>query len=147
MEGCRLAPHLAPAPSVAEDPLGYLVALREQHLDSGLVTVELQDFSGPCCLELPFLRFQARQEDVHHLQRRLYARRQSEFFSGLLHYLRSQGRTLRRPPVLSGVPIDLFHLSQLVNQRGGFDACDRGRCWREVADRLQVCCLEFVPGS
>jgi hypothetical protein len=130
-----------PSPAAAADAVDYLAGLRQQYDSAGLVLVQLEDVGPkvPCCLELgPGLRFQARQEDVHHLQRLLHSKHQSDFYQGLLDHLRSQGRSLKRSPTFCGISIDLFRLHRAVSSWGGFDGCDRERKWREVADTLQV---------
>ena len=107
-----------------------------------LQVIPPEGWSVPFAIDRESLRFKTRIQSVHELQQRADLAAASEsFHRGFQAWLRSQGKSLRRNPVVAGQDVDLAKFYRLVTRRGGFERVTDRKLWRDVARIMQVCCL------
>lgn len=107
-----------------------------------LQVIPPEGWTVPFAIDRDSLRFKTRIQSVHELQQRADLAAASEsFHRGFQAWLRSQGKSLRRSPVVAGQDVDLAKLYRLVTRRGGFERVTDKKLWRDVARIMQVSCL------
>ena len=124
----------------------------QHHLLPWSQVIPPADWRPPFAIDRDTFRFHTRIQAVHELQQRADLAAASEsFHRGFQAWLRSQGRSLKRNPVVAGQDVDLAKLYRLVSRRGGFERVTEQKLWRDVARILQVgvclhACPDWVPG-
>lgn len=141
MEGPGLpaAPVFRPSAEEWQDPLSYLAYVR-QHADTvGIAKiVPPEGWQPPFVIDKKRLKFRTRLQSVHQLQTRDSGAAVKQFWDSFNAFMDGTGSRLKKKPMFAGQEIDLYRLYRLVQKRGGYDAVNEDKSWKDIVACLQV---------
>lgn len=123
-------------PSWAEfrDPLGYIAKIRPIAEKSGICKIRPPaDWQPPFAVEIDNFRFTPRIQRLNELEAQ--TRVKLNYLDQIAKFWEIQGSSLKIPHVERKI-LDLYSLSKVVMEEGGFEAICRERRWARVAQRL-----------
>ena len=131
------APTFCPTAAEFENPLRYLLSIREEAERFGICCVQPPpSWKPPFMLDLNKLKFPTRVQKINELLVRKVQR--MRFMKALTEFADASGRPLKKIPDVSGRVIDLHLLFTLVKRRGGFERASAERKWAEIAEHMNM---------
>ncbi|XP_072305119.1 lysine-specific demethylase 5C isoform X2 [Eucyclogobius newberryi] len=117
-----------------QDPLGYIAKIRPIAEKSGICKIRPPpDWQPPFSVELDTFRFTPRIQRLNELEAQ--TRVKLNYLDRIARYWEIQGSSLKIPHIERRI-IDLFGLSKIVTDEGGFEMVCKERRWARVAQRL-----------
>ncbi|XP_047298722.1 lysine-specific demethylase 5D isoform X7 [Homo sapiens] len=129
-------------PSWAEfqDPLGYIAKIRPIAEKSGICKIRPPaDWQPPFAVEVDNFRFTPRVQRLNELEAQ--TRVKLNYLDQIAKFWEIQGSSLKIPNVERKI-LDLYSLSKIVIEEGGYEAICKDRRWARVAQRLH-----YPPGK
>ncbi|PNI18206.1 KDM5D isoform 11, partial [Pan troglodytes] len=129
-------------PSWAEfqDPLGYIAKIRPIAEKSGICKIRPPaDWQPPFAVEVDNFRFTPRIQRLNELEAQ--TRVKLNYLDQIAKFWEIQGSSLKIPNVERKI-LDLYSLSKIVIEEGGYEAICKDRRWARVAQRLH-----YPPGK
>ncbi|XP_007957146.1 lysine-specific demethylase 5D-like [Orycteropus afer afer] len=129
-------------PSWAEfrDPLGYIAKIRPIAEKSGICKIRPPaDWQPPFAVEVDNFRFTPRIQRLNELEAQ--TRVKLNYLDQIAKFWEIQGSSLKIPNVERRI-LDLYSLSKIVMEEGGYEAICKDRRWARVAQRLS-----YPPGK
>ncbi|XP_071069616.1 lysine-specific demethylase 5D-like isoform X3 [Dasypus novemcinctus] len=129
-------------PSWAEfsDPLGYIAKIRPIAEKSGICKIRPPaDWQPPFAVKVENFRFTPRIQRLNELEAQ--TRVKLNYLDHIAKFWEIQGSTLKIPNVERRM-LDLYSLSKIVMEEGGYEAICKDRRWVRVAQRLN-----YPPGK
>ncbi|XP_023105114.1 lysine-specific demethylase 5C isoform X20 [Prionailurus bengalensis] len=129
-------------PSWAEfrDPLGYIAKIRPIAEKSGICKIRPPaDWQPPFAVEVDNFRFTPRIQRLNELEAQ--TRVKLNYLDQIAKFWEIQGSSLKIPNVERRI-LDLYSLSKIVVEEGGYEAICKDRRWARVAQRLN-----YPPGK
>ncbi|XP_010619933.1 lysine-specific demethylase 5D isoform X2 [Fukomys damarensis] len=129
-------------PSWAEfrDPLGYIAKIRPIAEKSGICKIRPPaDWQPPFAVEVDNFRFTPRIQRLNELEAQ--TRVKLNYLDQIAKFWEIQGSSLKIPNVERRM-LDLYSLSKIVVEEGGYEAICKDRRWARVAQRLN-----YPPGK
>ncbi|XP_035145728.1 lysine-specific demethylase 5D isoform X2 [Callithrix jacchus] len=129
-------------PSWAEfsDPLGYIAKIRPIAEKSGICKIRPPaDWQPPFAVEVDNFRFTPRIQRLNELEAQ--TRVKLNYLDQIAKFWEIQGSSLKIPNVERRI-LDLYSLSKIVMEEGGYEAICKERRWARVARRLH-----YPPGK
>ncbi|XP_056665034.1 lysine-specific demethylase 5C isoform X1 [Monodelphis domestica] len=123
-------------PSWAEfrDPLGYIAKIRPIAEKSGICKIRPPpDWQPPFAVEVDNFRFTPRIQRLNELEAQ--TRVKLNYLDQIAKFWEIQGSSLKIPNVERRI-LDLYSLSKIVIEEGGYEAISKDRRWARVAQRL-----------
>uniref|UniRef100_A0A670KJ48 [histone H3]-trimethyl-L-lysine(4) demethylase n=1 Tax=Podarcis muralis TaxID=64176 RepID=A0A670KJ48_PODMU len=123
-------------PSWAEfsDPLGYIAKIRPIAEKSGICKIRPPaDWQPPFAVEVDNFRFTPRIQRLNELEAQ--TRVKLNYLDQIAKFWEIQGSALKIPNVERRI-LDLYSLSKIVMEEGGYEAICKDRRWARVAQRL-----------
>ncbi|XP_068780214.1 lysine-specific demethylase 5C [Struthio camelus] len=123
-------------PSWAEfsDPLGYIAKIRPIAEKSGICKIRPPaDWQPPFAVEVDNFRFTPRIQRLNELEAQ--TRVKLNYLDQIAKFWEIQGSSLKIPNVERRI-LDLYSLSKVVMEEGGYEAICKDRRWARVAQRL-----------
>ncbi|XP_057616841.1 lysine-specific demethylase 5D isoform X1 [Chionomys nivalis] len=123
-------------PSWAEfrDPLGYIAKIRPIAEKSGICKIRPPaDWQPPFAVEIDNFRFTPRIQRLNELEAQ--TRVKLNYLDQIAKFWEIQGSSLKIPNVERKI-LDLYSLSKIVMEEGGYEAICKERRWARVAQRL-----------
>uniref|UniRef100_A0A8C3NI35 [histone H3]-trimethyl-L-lysine(4) demethylase n=1 Tax=Geospiza parvula TaxID=87175 RepID=A0A8C3NI35_GEOPR len=123
-------------PSWAEfsDPLGYIAKIRPIAEKSGICKIRPPaDWQPPFAVEVDNFRFTPRIQRLNELEAQ--TRVKLNYLDQIAKFWEIQGSSLKIPNVERRI-LDLYSLSKVVVEEGGYEAICKDRRWARVAQRL-----------
>nr|XP_016854034.1 PREDICTED: lysine-specific demethylase 5C isoform X3 [Anolis carolinensis] len=123
-------------PSWAEfsDPLGYIAKIRPIAEKSGICKIRPPaDWQPPFAVEVDNFRFTPRIQRLNELEAQ--TRVKLNYLDQIAKFWEIQGSALKIPNVERRI-LDLYSLSRIVMEEGGYEAICKDRRWARVAQRL-----------
>ncbi|CAH7488179.1 Kdm5d [Phodopus roborovskii] len=123
-------------PSWAEfrDPLGYIAKIRPIAEKSGICKIRPPaDWQPPFAVEIDNFRFTPRIQRLNELEAQ--TRVKLNYLDQIAKFWEIQGSSLKIPNVERKI-LDLYSLSKIVMEEGGYEAICKDRRWARVAQRL-----------
>ncbi|XP_077185700.1 lysine-specific demethylase 5C isoform X2 [Paroedura picta] len=123
-------------PSWAEfsDPLGYIAKIRPIAEKSGICKIRPPaDWQPPFAVEVDNFRFTPRIQRLNELEAQ--TRVKLNYLDQIAKFWEIQGSSLKIPNVERRI-LDLYSLSKIVMEEGGYEAICKDRRWARVAQRL-----------
>ncbi|EOD41865.1 hypothetical protein EMIHUDRAFT_194430 [Emiliania huxleyi CCMP1516] len=131
------APTFTPTAAEFENPLRYLLSIREEAEKFGICAIQPPpSWKPPFMLDLNKLRFPTRVQKINELLVRKVQR--LKFMKALTGFCDGRGTPLKKIPDVSGRAVDLHLLYTLVRKRGGFEQTCAARRWSEVAEQMNM---------
>ncbi|XP_028266177.1 lysine-specific demethylase 5C isoform X2 [Parambassis ranga] len=117
-----------------EDPLGYIAKIRPIAEKSGICKIRPPpDWQPPFSVELDTFRFTPRIQRLNELEAE--TRVKLNYLDRIARFWEIQGSSLKIPHIERRI-LDLFSLSKIVTDEGGFEMVCKERRWARVAQRL-----------
>ncbi|XP_033825093.1 lysine-specific demethylase 5C isoform X2 [Periophthalmus magnuspinnatus] len=117
-----------------QDPLGYIAKIRPIAEKSGICKIRPPpDWQPPFSVELDTFRFTPRIQRLNELEAE--TRVKLNYLDRIARYWEIQGSSLKIPHIERRI-VDLFSLSKIVTDEGGFEMVCKERRWARVAQRL-----------
>uniref|UniRef100_A0A3Q3QWB4 [histone H3]-trimethyl-L-lysine(4) demethylase n=2 Tax=Monopterus albus TaxID=43700 RepID=A0A3Q3QWB4_MONAL len=117
-----------------QDPLAYIAKIRPIAEKSGICKIRPPpDWQPPFSLELDRFRFTPRIQRLNELEAE--TRVKLNYLDRIARFWEIQGSSLKIPHIERHI-LDLFSLSKLVTDEGGFEMVCKERRWARVAQRL-----------
>uniref|UniRef100_A0A672JIG8 [histone H3]-trimethyl-L-lysine(4) demethylase n=1 Tax=Salarias fasciatus TaxID=181472 RepID=A0A672JIG8_SALFA len=117
-----------------QDPLGYIAKIRPIAEKSGICKIRPpQDWQPPFSVELDSFRFTPRIQRLNELEAE--TRVKLNYLDRIARFWEIQGSSLKIPHIERRI-LDLFSLSKVVTDEGGFEMVCKERRWARVAQRL-----------
>ncbi|XP_047524370.1 protein Jumonji isoform X2 [Pieris napi] len=139
------APVFRPTVDEFKDPLTYIEKILPQASKYGLCKViPPNGFTPPCNLD-ETMGFTVTNQYVQRMFKR-YGPATKEL-SAIKALLASQKVPFKRPPLVSGLEVDLPHLFKLVQGMGGLKKVTKLPQWNKVAEHLKCCKNLKNPGQ
>ncbi|KAM6149263.1 lysine-specific demethylase 5C-like [Rhynchocyon petersi] len=129
-------------PSWAEfrDPLGYIAKIRPIAEKSGICKIRPPaDWQPPFAVEVDNFKFTPRIQRLNELEAQ--TRVKLNYLDQIAKFWEIQGSSLKIPNVERRI-LDLYSLSKIVMEEGGYEAICKDRRWARVAQRLN-----YPPGK
>nr|XP_044996982.1 lysine-specific demethylase 5C isoform X6 [Jaculus jaculus] len=129
-------------PSWAEfrDPLGYIAKIRPIAEKSGICKIRPPaDWQPPFAVEVDNFRFTPRIQRLNELEAQ--TRVKLNYLDQIAKFWEIQGSSLKIPNVERRI-LDLYSLSKIVVEEGGYETICKDRRWARVAQRLN-----YPPGK
>ncbi|XP_053437350.1 lysine-specific demethylase 5D isoform X2 [Nycticebus coucang] len=129
-------------PSWAEfrDPLGYIAKIRPIAEKSGICKIRPPaDWQPPFAVEVDNFKFTPRIQRLNELEAQ--TRVKLNYLDQIAKFWEIQGSSLKIPNVERRI-LDLYSLSKVVMEEGGYEAICKDRRWARVAQRLN-----YPPGK
>ncbi|XP_067580848.1 lysine-specific demethylase 5D-like isoform X3 [Pseudorca crassidens] len=123
-------------PSWAEfrDPLGYIAKIRPIAEKSGICKIRPPaDWQPPFAVEVDNFKFTPRIQRLNELEAQ--TRVKLNYLDQIAKFWEIQGSSLKIPNVERRI-LDLYSLSKIVMEEGGYEAICKDRRWARVAQRL-----------
>ncbi|XP_056665925.1 lysine-specific demethylase 5C-like [Monodelphis domestica] len=123
-------------PSWAEfqDPLGYIAKIRPIAEKSGICKIRPPaDWQPPFAVEVDNFRFTPRIQRLNELEAQ--TRVKLNYLDQIAKFWEIQGSSLKIPNVERRI-LDLYSLSKIVVEEGGYETISKDRRWARVAQRL-----------
>ncbi|XP_074179523.1 lysine-specific demethylase 5D-like isoform X3 [Rhinolophus sinicus] len=122
------------------DPLGYIAKIRPIAEKSGICKIRPPaDWQPPFAVEVDNFRFTPRIQRLNELEAQ--TRVKLNYLDQIAKFWEFQGSSLKIPNVERKV-LDLYSLSKIVIEEGGYEAICRDRRWARIAQRLN-----YPPGK
>ncbi|CAJ1084669.1 lysine-specific demethylase 5C isoform X3 [Xyrichtys novacula] len=116
------------------DPLGYIAKIRPIAEKSGICKIRPpQDWQPPFSVELDTFRFTPRIQRLNELEAE--TRVKLNYLDRIARFWEIQASSLKIPHIERRI-LDLFSLSKIVTDEGGFEMVCKERRWARVAQRL-----------
>ncbi|XP_037629271.1 lysine-specific demethylase 5C isoform X2 [Sebastes umbrosus] len=117
-----------------QDPLGYIAKIRPIAEKSGICKIRPPpDWQPPFSVELDTFRFTPRIQRLNELEAE--TRVKLNFLDRIARFWEVQASSLKIPHIERRI-LDLFALSRIVTDEGGFEMVCKERRWARVAQRL-----------
>ncbi|KAM8830696.1 lysine-specific demethylase 5C isoform 1-T1 [Synchiropus picturatus] len=117
-----------------QDPLGYIAKIRPIAEKSGICKIRPPlDWQPPFSVELDSFRFTPRIQRLNELEAE--TRVKLNYLDRIARFWEIQGSSLKIPHIERRI-LDLFSLSKVVTDEGGFEMVCKERRWARVAQRL-----------
>lgn len=117
-----------------QDPLGYIAKIRPIAEKSGICKIRPpQDWQPPFSVELDSFRFTPRIQRLNELEAE--TRVKLNYLDRIARFWEIQASSLKIPHIERRI-LDLFSLSKVVTDEGGFEMVCKERRWARVAQRL-----------
>uniref|UniRef100_A0AAQ5YMU5 [histone H3]-trimethyl-L-lysine(4) demethylase n=1 Tax=Amphiprion ocellaris TaxID=80972 RepID=A0AAQ5YMU5_AMPOC len=117
-----------------QDPLGYIAKIRPIAEKSGICKIRPpQDWQPPFSVELDSFHFTPRIQRLNELEAE--TRVKLNYLDRIARFWEIQGSSLKIPHIERRI-LDLFSLSKIVTDEGGFEMVCKERRWARVAQRL-----------
>uniref|UniRef100_A0A8C5HFN8 [histone H3]-trimethyl-L-lysine(4) demethylase n=1 Tax=Gouania willdenowi TaxID=441366 RepID=A0A8C5HFN8_GOUWI len=117
-----------------QDPLGYIAKIRPIAEKSGICKIRPPpDWQPPFSVELDNFRFTPRIQRLNELEAK--TRVKLNYLDRIARFWEIQGSSLKIPHIERRI-LDLFSLSKVVTDEGGFEMVCKERRWARVAQRL-----------
>ncbi|XP_078144236.1 lysine-specific demethylase 5C isoform X2 [Centroberyx gerrardi] len=117
-----------------QDPLGYIAKIRPIAEKSGICKIRPPpDWQPPFSVELDSFRFTPRIQRLNELEAE--TRVKLNYLDRIAKFWEIQGSSLKIPNIERRI-LDLFSLSKIVTEEGGFEMVCKERRWARVAQRL-----------
>ncbi|XP_004416115.1 PREDICTED: lysine-specific demethylase 5D [Odobenus rosmarus divergens] len=122
------------------DPLGYIAKIRPIAEKSGICKIRPPvDWQPPFAVEVDNFRFTPRIQRLNELEAQ--TRVKLNYLDQIAKFWEIQGSSLKIPNVERRI-LDLYGLSKIVMEEGGYEAICKDRRWARVAQRLN-----YPPGK
>ncbi|KAM4610231.1 lysine-specific demethylase 5C isoform 2-T2 [Polymixia lowei] len=116
------------------DPMGYIAKIRPIAEKSGICKIRPPpDWQPPFSVELDTFHFTPRIQRLNELEAE--TRVKLNYLDRIAKFWEIQGSSLKIPNIERRI-LDLFSLSKIVTEEGGFDMVCKERRWARVAQRL-----------
>uniref|UniRef100_A0A8C3NIF2 [histone H3]-trimethyl-L-lysine(4) demethylase n=1 Tax=Geospiza parvula TaxID=87175 RepID=A0A8C3NIF2_GEOPR len=116
------------------DPLGYIAKIRPIAEKSGICKIRPPaDWQPPFAVEVDNFRFTPRIQRLNELEAQ--TRVKLNYLDQIAKFWEIQGSSLKIPNVERRI-LDLYSLSKVVVEEGGYEAICKDRRWARVAQRL-----------
>ncbi|XP_054464440.1 lysine-specific demethylase 5C isoform X2 [Anoplopoma fimbria] len=117
-----------------QDPLGYIAKIRPIAEKSGICKIRPpQDWQPPFSVELDTFKFTPRIQRLNELEAE--TRVKLNYLDRIARFWEIQASSLKIPHIERRI-LDLFGLSRIVTDEGGFEMVCKERRWARVAQRL-----------
>ncbi|XP_031594762.1 lysine-specific demethylase 5C isoform X2 [Oreochromis aureus] len=117
-----------------EDPLGYIAKIRPIAEKSGICKIRPPpDWQPPFSVELDSFHFTPRIQRLNELEAE--TRVKLNYLDRIARFWEIQGSSLKIPHIERRI-LDLFSLSKIVTDEGGFEMVCKERRWARIAQRL-----------
>ncbi|XP_047433228.1 lysine-specific demethylase 5C isoform X1 [Mugil cephalus] len=117
-----------------QDPLGYIAKIRPIAEKSGICKIRPPpDWQPPFSVELDSFHFTPRIQRLNELEAE--TRVKLNYLDRIARFWEIQGSSLKIPHIERRI-LDLFSLSKIVTDEGGFEMVCKERRWARVAQRL-----------
>ncbi|XP_049436487.1 lysine-specific demethylase 5C isoform X2 [Epinephelus fuscoguttatus] len=117
-----------------QDPLGYIAKIRPIAEKSGICKIRPPpDWQPPFSVELDTFRFTPRIQRLNELEAE--TRVKLNYLDRIARFWEIQASSLKIPHIERRI-LDLFSLSKIVTDEGGFEMVCKERRWARVAQRL-----------
>ncbi|XP_051913897.1 lysine-specific demethylase 5C isoform X1 [Hippocampus zosterae] len=117
-----------------KDPLGYIAKIRPIAEKSGICKIRPpSDWQPPFSVELDTFRFTPRIQRLNELEAK--TRVKLNYLDRIARFWEIQASSLKIPHIERRI-LDLFGLSKVVSDEGGFEMVCKERRWARVAQRL-----------
>uniref|UniRef100_A0A3P9J0Q8 [histone H3]-trimethyl-L-lysine(4) demethylase n=1 Tax=Oryzias latipes TaxID=8090 RepID=A0A3P9J0Q8_ORYLA len=117
-----------------KDPLGYIAKIRPIAEKSGICKIRPPpDWQPPFSVELDSFRFTPRVQRLNELEAE--TRVKLNYLDRIARFWEIQGSSLKIPHIERRI-LDLFSLSKIVTDEGGFEMVCKDRRWARIAQRL-----------
>uniref|UniRef100_A0A8C4DEE5 [histone H3]-trimethyl-L-lysine(4) demethylase n=1 Tax=Dicentrarchus labrax TaxID=13489 RepID=A0A8C4DEE5_DICLA len=117
-----------------QDPLGYIAKIRPIAEKSGICKIRPPpDWQPPFSVELDSFRFTPRIQRLNELEAE--TRVKLNYLDRIARFWEIQASSLKIPHIERRI-LDLFSLSKIVTDEGGFEMVCKERRWARVAQRL-----------
>ncbi|XP_061626813.1 lysine-specific demethylase 5C isoform X2 [Phyllopteryx taeniolatus] len=117
-----------------QDPLGYIAKIRPIAEKSGICKIRPPpDWQPPFSVELDTFRFTPRMQRLNELEAE--TRVKLNYLDRIARFWEIQASSLKIPHIERRI-LDLFGLSKVVSDEGGFEMVCKERRWARVAQRL-----------
>ncbi|XP_057677925.1 lysine-specific demethylase 5C isoform X1 [Corythoichthys intestinalis] len=127
-------PVFEPSLEEFQDPLGYIAKIRPIAEKSGICKIRPpQDWQPPFSVELDTFRFTPRIQRLNELEAE--TRVKLNYLDRIARFWEIQASSLKIPHIERRI-LDLFGLSKVVSDEGGFEMVCKERRWARVAQRL-----------
>ncbi|XP_071492108.1 lysine-specific demethylase 5A-like [Diadema antillarum] len=134
------APVFEPSEEEFTDPLAYIAKIRPIAEKTGICKIRPPpDWQPPFAVDVENFRFTPRVQRLNELEAK--TRIKLNFLDSIAKFWELQGCRLKIPNVC-GKCLDLYNLSKIVQDEGGFETVCRERKWSRVANRLH-----YPPGK
>ncbi|XP_032334970.1 lysine-specific demethylase 5D isoform X2 [Camelus ferus] len=122
------------------DPLGYIAKIRPIAEKSGICKIRPpSDWQPPFAVEVDNFRFTPRIQRLNELEAQ--TRVKLNYLDQIAKFWEIQGSSLKIPNVERRI-LDLYSLSKIVLEEGGYEAICKDRRWARIAQRLN-----YPPGK
>ncbi|XP_028910355.1 lysine-specific demethylase 5A isoform X2 [Ornithorhynchus anatinus] len=122
------------------DPLGFIGRIRPLAEKTGICKIRPpKDWQPPFACEVKSFRFTPRVQRLNELE--AMTRVRLDFLDQLAKFWELQGSTLKIPVVERKI-LDLYALSKIVANKGGFEMVTKEKKWSKVGSRLG-----YLPGK
>ncbi|XP_046505281.1 lysine-specific demethylase 5D isoform X6 [Equus quagga] len=122
------------------DPLGYIAKIRPIAEKSGICKIRPPaDWQPPFAVEVDNFKFTPRIQRLNELEAQ--TRVKLNYLDQIAKFWEIQGSSLKIPNVERKI-LDLYSLSKIVMEEGGYEAICKDRRWARVAQRLN-----YPPGK
>lgn len=116
------------------DPLGYIARIRPIAEKSGICKIRPPvDWQPPFAVEVDNFRFTPRIQRLNELEAE--TRVKLNYLDQIAKFWEIQGSSLKIPNVERRI-LDLYSLSKIVREEGGYEPICRERRWARVAQRM-----------
>ena len=133
----REAPTFCPTEAEFQNPLRYILSIREEAERYGICCIKPPpSWRPPFMIDLNRLRFPTRVQKINELLIRKTQR--LKFMKALAEFCDAAGTPLSKLPTMGGREIDLHLLYTQVGKRGGFERATAERKWTEIAERMNM---------
>uniref|UniRef100_A0A8C0WD00 [histone H3]-trimethyl-L-lysine(4) demethylase n=1 Tax=Castor canadensis TaxID=51338 RepID=A0A8C0WD00_CASCN len=123
-----------------QDPLGYIAKIRPIAEKSGICKIRPPaDWQPPFAVQVDNFRFTPRIQRLNELEAQ--TRVKLNYLDQIAKFWEIQGSSLKIPNVERRI-LDLYSLSKIVMEEGGYEAICKDRRWARVAQRLN-----YPPGK
>ncbi|KAM6977585.1 lysine-specific demethylase 5C [Aplochiton taeniatus] len=117
-----------------QDPMGYIAKIRPIAEKSGICKIRPPaEWQPPFSVELDSFRFTPRIQRLNELEAE--TRVKLNYLDRIAKFWEIQGSSLKIPNIERRI-LDLFSLSKIVTEEGGFDIVCKERRWARVAQKL-----------
>ncbi|CAB1329933.1 unnamed protein product [Coregonus sp. 'balchen'] len=117
-----------------QDPLGYIAKIRPIAEKSGICKIRPPaDWQPPFAVEVDSFHFTPRIQRLNELEAE--TRVKLNYLDRIAKFWEIQGSSLKIPNIERRI-LDLFSLSKVVIEEGGFDIVSKERRWARVAQKL-----------
>ncbi|KAM9751416.1 lysine-specific demethylase 5C isoform 2-T2 [Menidia menidia] len=117
-----------------QDPLGYIAKIRPIAEKSGICKIRPpQDWQPPFSVELDSFHFTPRIQRLNELEAE--TRVKLNYLDRIARFWEIQASSLKIPHIERRI-LDLFSLSRIVTDEGGFEMVCKERRWARIAQRL-----------